>query len=270
MHCRIVRPRFAVAALPRLPPLAHGAGAAPAGPPDVAAARRRARRARPASHPKVDRRRARAAEKPMATDVVTVHYTGWAAATAGCSTARSRAAQPSTFPLNRVMAGLARVRAADDRRREAALLGAAGAGLPRARPAGRPARWSSISSCSIRGRRRRFLRPTSRSRRPTRSAPRTGWPTRSCGRATARASRRPWQQVTVHYTGWTTDGKMFDSSVARGAPTTMRPRRSDQGLDRGRAADGRRRAHALLDSRGPRLQGRRPAARAACWCSTSS
>ena len=27
--------------------------------------------------------------------------------------------------------------------------------------------------------------------------------------------------VSVHYTGWTTDGKMFDSSVVRGQPTSF-------------------------------------------------
>ena len=32
---------------------------------------------------------------------------------------------------------------------------------------------------------------------------------------------RPNSEVTVHYTGWTTDGRMFDSSVQRGDPSTF-------------------------------------------------
>jgi peptidylprolyl isomerase len=39
------------------------------------------------------------------------------------------------------------------------------------------------------------------------------------GKGTVHPSRR--SQVTVHYTGWTTDGKMFDSSVKRGQAATF-------------------------------------------------
>jgi len=30
-----------------------------------------------------------------------------------------------------------------------------------------------------------------------------------------------WDEVTVHYSGWTTDGALFDSSVSRGEPATF-------------------------------------------------
>ena len=39
------------------------------------------------------------------------------------------------------------------------------------------------------------------------------------GTGTAHPNRN--STVTVHYSGWTTDGKMFDSSVKRGEPTTF-------------------------------------------------
>jgi len=39
------------------------------------------------------------------------------------------------------------------------------------------------------------------------------------GTGTAHPKRS--SKVTVHYSGWTTDGKMFDSSVMRGQPATF-------------------------------------------------
>jgi peptidylprolyl isomerase len=40
-------------------------------------------------------------------------------------------------------------------------------------------------------------------------------------RGSAQRHPRATDRVTVHYTGWTTDGKMFDSSVSRGQPATF-------------------------------------------------
>ncbi|MFO0631359.1 MAG: FKBP-type peptidyl-prolyl cis-trans isomerase [Nannocystaceae bacterium] len=38
---------------------------------------------------------------------------------------------------------------------------------------------------------------------------------------TGKEHPREWDKVTVHYSGWTTDGKMFDSSVTRGKPASF-------------------------------------------------
>ncbi|MBC7173743.1 MAG: FKBP-type peptidyl-prolyl cis-trans isomerase, partial [Polyangiaceae bacterium] len=40
-------------------------------------------------------------------------------------------------------------------------------------------------------------------------------------RGTGTEKPRSFDSVTVHYTGWTTDGQMFDSSVTRGRPATF-------------------------------------------------
>jgi peptidylprolyl isomerase len=38
---------------------------------------------------------------------------------------------------------------------------------------------------------------------------------------TSKEKPNPWDRVTVNYSGWTTDGKMFDSSIKRGQPATF-------------------------------------------------
>src|SRR5262249_22037852 len=40
-------------------------------------------------------------------------------------------------------------------------------------------------------------------------------------KGTGKTHPKATSQVQVHYTGWTTDGKMFDSSVVRGQPATF-------------------------------------------------
>jgi peptidylprolyl isomerase len=50
----------------------------------------------------------------------------------------------------------------------------------------------------------------------------SGLSTRVLQRGTGQRHPRTGDTVAVHYTGWTTDGKMFDSSVQRGQPSEFR------------------------------------------------
>ena len=50
----------------------------------------------------------------------------------------------------------------------------------------------------------------------------SGLSTRVLQPGTGRRHPRTSDTVLVHYTGWTTDGKMFDSSVQRGQPSEFR------------------------------------------------
>jgi FKBP-type peptidyl-prolyl cis-trans isomerase len=60
--------------------------------------------------------------------------------------------------------------------------------------------------------------------KPPRTARRTrsGLAYRVLQKGTGKRSPKATDKVTVSYTGWTTDGKMFDSSVTRGTPATFR------------------------------------------------
>ena len=169
-------------------------------------------------------------EHPGKTDIVKVHYTGWT--TDGKMFDSSlTTGKPVTFPLNRVIAGWTegvQLMVAGETRRfwipeELAYKGANG------RPAGTLVFDVKLIS---------FDRPLTDAPRDVKSPPPEAKKTESglrylvlkpgSGEHPSRSSK-----VTVHYTGWTTDGKMFDSSVARGKPATFQLNRVIAGWTEG-------------------------------------
>jgi peptidylprolyl isomerase len=155
-------------------------------------------------------------EHPAADDLVQLHYTGWTTDGKMFDSSVARKA-PSTFPVNRVIAGFSegiRLMVPGEKRRlwipEAlAYKGQAGRpagmlvfdvellGMPNRAPADVKAPPSDAKKTAS-GLSYKVLRPGTNARRPKFNS-----------------------SVTVHYTGWTTDGKMFDSSVVRGEPATF-------------------------------------------------
>lgn len=186
-------------------------------PPDVAAAPADAAKTASGLASKVIKR-GTGTVHPTASDTVTVHYTGWTTDGRMFDSSKTGAGQPVSFPLNRVIAG-----------------------------------WTEGVQLMVPGETRRLWIPESLAYRGVREpkgmlvfdvelisvlqAPQTpadvkeppadakktssgiAYKVLKPGTGTRHASAV--SQVTVHYTGWTTDGKMFDSSVTRGEPATF-------------------------------------------------
>jgi peptidylprolyl isomerase len=157
----------------------------------------------------------RGADHPRADELVTVHYTGWTTDGKMFDSSLVRGAT-ATFPLDRVIAG-----------------------------------WTEGVQLMVVGEKRRFWIPEALAYRgqrdpkgmlvfdvellglPTRApadvkAPpadarktASGLAYKTLQKGTGAVHPTATSSVTVHYTGWTTDGKMFDSSYVGGQPLTF-------------------------------------------------
>ena len=158
-------------------------------------------------------------EHPAADDQVTVHYTGWTTDGKMFDSSVLRG-KPATFPVDRVIAGwgeAVQLMVAGEKRRawipeKLAYQGREG------RPKGMLV--FDIELISI------APSPT-KAPADVKAAPddatktKSGLAYKSIKEGTGTRHPLAASTVTVHYTGWTTDGKMFDSSVQRGQPATF-------------------------------------------------
>jgi peptidylprolyl isomerase len=154
--------------------------------------------------------------KPAATDLVTVHYTGWT--TDGKMFDSSVAAgKPVTFPLNRLIKGWGegvQMMLVGEKRRLWIPQTLAYNGQP-GRPAGMLV--FDIELIDLPG-----LAPPDVAAPPS-DAKRTASGLAYKSLRPGDGGKHPGENsnVTVHYSGWTTDGKMFDSSIPTGKPVTF-------------------------------------------------
>ncbi len=154
------------------------------------------------------------------TDLVTVHYTGWTSAGEMFDSSVARGT-PSTFPLDRVMAGwreCVQLMVIGETRRCWVPQDLAYRGQP-GRPGG-----TVVFDIELLDRRQSPTIAPPDVQGPPDDAKRTATGLAYKVLRPGTGTRRPtaWQDVTVHYTGWTTDGKMFDSSLTGGEPVVMR------------------------------------------------
>jgi len=155
---------------------------------------------------------------PASDDLVTVHYTGWT--TDGKMFDSSVDGEPVTFPLDRVISGWTegvQLMVAGEKRRLWIPEALAYKGRPD-RPKGMLVFDVELLS---------FTESPSKPPADVAKAPTdaqktaSGLAYRVLKPGTGTVQPRATDKVTVHYSGWTTDGKLFDSSVQRGQPATF-------------------------------------------------
>jgi peptidylprolyl isomerase len=157
-------------------------------------------------------------EHPGRTDLVTVHYTGWTTDGKMFDSSKTGPGKPVSFPLDKVIAGwtegvqlmvpgetrrlwIPEALAYQGRREPKGLLVFDVELIAITHPPQTPSDVKAVPPDAKKtdsGLAYKVLKPGSGTRHPS-----------------ARS------QVTVHYSGWTTDGKLFDSSVMRGEPATF-------------------------------------------------
>jgi peptidylprolyl isomerase len=163
-------------------------------------------------------------EQPDAWDEVTVHYSGWTTDGQLFDSSVQRG-QPATFPLNRVIPGWTeglQLMVVGEKRRLWIPKELAYNDMP-GRPAG-----MLVFDVELLGITDKPEPPPPPEVPDDVAAPPTDAETTDSGLATkvlrpgvGTAHPSAKSKVTVHYSGWTTDGKLFDSSVVRGEPVSF-------------------------------------------------
>ena len=154
-------------------------------------------------------------DHPAKEDVVTIHYTGWKTDGTMFDSSVTKG-KPSSFPVNRVIAGFGeglQLMVIGEKRRLwiPESLAYKGAREPKGMLV------FDIELLDIPTRAPADVKAPAADAKKTPSGIAYKVLKEGVGGRHPRAN----SEVTVHYTGWTTDGKMFDSSVVRGQPSTF-------------------------------------------------
>jgi FKBP-type peptidyl-prolyl cis-trans isomerase len=162
-------------------------------------------------------------EKPTPTDTVEVHYTGWTTDGRMFDSSVKRG-QPAHFPVNRVIKGWTEGLQLMTVGEKARFWIPADLAYGETPAGGRPA-GMLVFDVELLGITKAPEPPKTPEdvAAPPKSAKKTksGIAYRVLEKGTGKEHPTADSTVEVHYSGWTTDGKMFDSSVARGQPATF-------------------------------------------------